>query len=247
MDPSARGISHWAQKVKKKGLPQSLLWQFIAERASQNSSKMTPKRVPEGESISSRFQTVLVSNRLQILKLRCLGARASNHDPKKTQNVKNLVFKDITAIRTGFWGCDSNRAISNRCEPMAIRIAANRERRFETSKCNRGFSNDFQTMLKRVGKNSLRSDSWNGCRTVFQQCFTARLGEVLPRRIVSMCPAIMGAMLWGHFFLRVLCHVQNDCKFGRMRGPNSLGVPGSWYFPRFLIPYRPKNTMSRDP
>ena len=36
-----------------------------------------------------------------------------------------------------FLPCDSNHAILNRCEAMAIRIAANRARRFETSKARR--------------------------------------------------------------------------------------------------------------
>ena len=42
--------------------------------------------------------------------------------------------KSLNSDSNGFWPCDSNRAMLNRCEPMAIQIAANPERRFETSK-----------------------------------------------------------------------------------------------------------------
>ena len=48
--------------------------------------------------------------------------------------IKREKQESLNSDSNGFWPCDSNRAILNRCEPMAIRIAANREPRFETSK-----------------------------------------------------------------------------------------------------------------
>ena len=42
--------------------------------------------------------------------------------------------QSLNSDSNGFWPCDSNRAIFNRCEPMPIGILANHERRFKTSK-----------------------------------------------------------------------------------------------------------------
>ena len=56
------------------------------------------------------------------------AARCQNRSPQCRVGFRAQRFERI-------WGCDSNRAISNRCETMAIRIAVpNRKRRFETSK-----------------------------------------------------------------------------------------------------------------